>query len=187
MQQSETNYDKIYTVPAKLELAILDSRESFNQLTHKEKMYAYMMYKSSWAGAPIISKQISPESHYLMKLFSRLFNEHNVYALKNNYTEDPNLVHLVNYVAMLFSNMGNYLSFGDTKFVPRMTRTDMDYLMRKYFVDYVTDYEKVADQMFSLDDGNKTLGYPPNGITMYFSLNMTQEEIKIVDKYVIFK
>lgn len=184
---TEPQFDKIHTVPEKLELGVLDARDSFNQLTQKEKLYSYFMYKASWAGSNIIAKQISHESCQLIKLFTSIFSDINVYALKTHYVECPSLVHFINYVASVFSNMGNYMSYGDTKIVPRMTRKEMDDIFKTYFNKYLSEYDKVADVIFSLSDKEKTLGYPLHATTTYFSDNFDDKDVKLVDAYVVYK
>ena len=64
-----------YLTPHELAIGVLDSQAAFNQLTQKEKLYAYYMYKASWAGAEIVQRQISDESPQIIKLFTDIFSE----------------------------------------------------------------------------------------------------------------
>jgi dipeptidyl-peptidase-3 len=52
----------------------LDFIESFEQLTHDEKLYCYHFQKACWQGAPIVLFQISYESPALFIVFQTFFS-----------------------------------------------------------------------------------------------------------------
>jgi dipeptidyl-peptidase III len=176
-------FDLIHHLPSLPEFMFMDSKTTFDQLTESEKLYAYSLYKASWEAAPIVSMQISPESYGIVKLFENMFDRYNPHIVNTQY---PNMKHFLNYVAYVMCNSGNYMSHGDTKFLPRMSKDDMDKLVKDNFDEFYEEYKQFADIIFSLNDKEKTLGYPDNSTTMYFQ-NMTLEECKIVDLYVGFK
>lgn len=77
------------------------------------------------------------ESPKLLKLFIEIFSKNNI-----NITDitDTSLNNFINYVALVFANCGNYLSYGDTKFVPRMTKAEMKSIIVQYFPSYFDNY-----------------------------------------------
>ena len=52
----------------------LDYSKSFEQLTEKEKLYAYYLNKACWAGIPISLFQISYESPAIFIIFQQFFS-----------------------------------------------------------------------------------------------------------------
>lgn len=94
-------------------------------LSDKEKNYAYFLSKASWAGVKMIMHQICYESPALFLLFQAFFQEQDFFKVETAAaqagvsTEDWKK--FVSYVAGFYSNLGNYHSFGDMKFVPDLS------------------------------------------------------------------
>lgn len=74
------------------------------------------------------------------------------------------------YASTFYSNMGNYKSFGDTKFIPAVTADKM-----KAFVDCSEAYKKdrqaidsiweaIGEKMYSLKPFERQIGFPPEVI-----------------------
>jgi dipeptidyl-peptidase-3 len=177
-------YDNIHTTPETLNLVFLDSENAFNQLSDKEKLYAYAMYKASWSGAMIVARQVSPTSKKIFKLFYNMFKYFDMTLFEK---KDDKINHFLNYIALIFSNFGNYQSHGDNKFIPRLSIDDFRYIVEKYFPGYYEKYIKLENDIFSLSEQIKYLGYPCNGVTSYFSHDMNIDECKLCDDYVIYK
>lgn len=116
------NISEQFLVPEKLNIRSLNPSKGFNTLTEKEKNYAHCMSKASWAGAPIVSKQVSPESNQIITYFIIQFREipvEDARKILRAHFSEPDIDGFFNYVGMLFGNSGNYVSFGDRKFIPR--------------------------------------------------------------------
>lgn len=173
-------FNTIFTIPNELNLSFLDSETSFEQLSLDEKLYAYAMYKASWAGSLIVARQTSPESERLIRFFTMILRETELNKLLD--LNDSCIKHFLNYVTMLFGNLGNYLSFGDSKFIPQLTEEQFKNVIIEYFPPYYNMYLELEHSIFSLDSTDKYLGYPPQ-ITTYFSQNMSEDECKMVDRY----
>lgn len=169
--------DPIHSVPDRLEISTLDARVSFNQLDPNERLYAYYMYKASWAGASIVASQISIESPKIVDLFLKIFSKYNIYKIDI----DENLV---NYVAQILGEAGNYQSCGDSKIIPRITKDQFRNAMLTHFPDFLEEYDQLEEAIFSLQSNEKFLGYGPDNVTTYFSANMTREDALIVDRYI---
>ncbi|CAE7107469.1 unnamed protein product [Rhizoctonia solani] len=108
-------------------LCSLAIKDSFNQLTEKEKLYTHWVGAAAWAGARIVQEQWTPEAQSLYDLLISIFssddgqNIADLTDLKNKSgLDEEEWVLLVEYVAQVFSNLVNYKSFGFTKFVPRV-------------------------------------------------------------------
>lgn len=172
---------KIHLTPEKLNLGILDSHYAFNQLSDREKLYAYWTYKACWAGYHIVNKQISNESENIIKLFIQMFSQYNLRKLGNN---NSSLNAVINYAAYCFSNAGNYLSFGDSKFIPRISPQEFRQVMQTYFQEHLSAYDLLEEQIYSIDSSKRYLGYFPEGTTKYFSPNMSKDECKFVDEFI---
>lgn len=181
----------IYTVPEKLNLVAIKGKDVYNQLTSKEKNYVYNMYKASWAGALIVARQTSVESEELIRIIKLAFNEKSLNEMKaickNNNISDINVSDFLNYFAMICGNLGNYRSYGDTKIIPRLDKLIMIQIFNLCFPNVAKQFTLIIDKIYSIDDNEKLLGYPPNNTSGYFSNNLTKEEIDVLDKYVIEK
>lgn len=156
---AESQENKIHILQNKLNIVSLDPYQTFQQFTEKEKKYAYHMYKASWAGYMIVSKQISHESSKLIELFIDIFSTDYAKQLlsfiqSNEYIfSHVNL--FLNYVATVLSNAGNYLSYGDTKFIPNMTKEDMRSIFTSHFPTFIPRYIELEDIIFSLNENEK--------------------------------
>jgi dipeptidyl-peptidase-3 len=82
---------------------------------------------ASWHGALICLEQTSTESPALFGLFQRLFSCQSVDALRasavgggDGAVSAVDFERFLRFAASFYGNMGNYLSFGDTKLVPNL-------------------------------------------------------------------
>jgi len=104
----------------------LEVREAFERLSTKEKLYLHHLSAASWLGAQVSLDQTSPESPAIFELFQRTFlAAGSLEALRRaavggGTVSETEYGWFLEYAATFYGNMGNYLSFGDTKFVPRL-------------------------------------------------------------------
>ncbi|GFR99722.1 dipeptidyl peptidase 3 [Elysia marginata] len=186
-----------YIVPINTDVALLDCQEAFNGLTEKEKLYAHHLAQAGFKGGLIVLFQTSPESPGIFVLLQKLFGtqspeEISTLALSNGFSEDDVKAFLM-YAAAFYANMGNYKSFGDTKFVPNVDKVKVERLIKasKAFQDNATllqslwDY--VKDRMFSLDNGQAELGLGDKGTTTYYSANCTETDANIAQEFMTSK
>ncbi|XP_060679496.1 dipeptidyl peptidase 3 [Hemiscyllium ocellatum] len=93
------------------------------------------------------------------------------------------------YAAGVYSNMGNYKSFGDTKFVPNLPQEKFKALVwnsaaYKQKPGEIECLWRVCGQLiFSLDDRQKQLGLGEKGITTYFSGNCALKDAELAQKF----
>jgi dipeptidyl-peptidase-3 len=166
----------------------LKCKEAFNQLSDKEKKYCYYLSNASWEGSLICLFQCSIESPYLFLLFQKLFS---IVPPEKLYLDDFNrndIDNFLEYVAEFYSNMGNYNSFGDDKFCPKVDKEVFKNIVKKY-LNPSNKYDKILLDMLDeftevIYSNPKTkLGFPPNEISTYYSKNVTEDEIKLVQEF----
>ena len=166
----------------------------WNQLTEKEKNYAYYLSEASWAGAKMVLHQISYEGPALFLMFHAFFQDKNHDELKRYVVNDLTITAddykaFLAYAAAFYQNMGNYRSFGSMKFIPEMSptkfltilKTNPLYLRQntekgqqyKKLIDEL--YTQVEEEIFNINKPFKQLGYPSDGgVTAYFGNNMSK-------------
>lgn len=170
----------------------LKCKEAFNQLTEKEKKYCYYLSHASWEGALICLFQCSIESPYLFLVFQKLFTIITPEKLYLDEFDRNDIDKFLEYAAEFYSNMGNYNSFGDDKFCPKIDKECFKNIIRKY-LDMSQSYDKILlnmlDEFTEIIYANpKTkLGFPPNEISTYYSKNLTEDEIKLVQEFMELK
>lgn len=177
-----------YKVKQNIPTPYLDISSQFEKLTKDERLYAYWLQRASWSGALITARQISPESEDLILFFNNLFKKmdpEKVYDTIQNSVSKAAADGFFNYVAYVFGNMGNYLSFGDKKFIPSLGRKVFKQCIESIDSSLLKEYMGLEQAIFSVDRHNKILGYPPNGITTYYSPNMTKEEVDTIDRFMM--
>lgn len=112
-----------HSIPTTTPVVTLDASDAFLLLSEREKLYAYWMGQASWKGSLICLTQCSPESQTLFALLLAVFSAQPIQDLiskaRDNGIEQHEIDDILMYSAAFLSNMGNYKSFGDTKFIPQ--------------------------------------------------------------------
>ena len=110
-----------HVIPLATPLSSLQAGEAFAGLSAGEQLYCHYLARAAWEGGPICLIQTSPESVPIFLLLKELFSRQTLSSLRaavqDSVTEDE-FTALLLYTAALFTNMGNYKGFGDTKIVP---------------------------------------------------------------------
>lgn len=167
----------------------LKCSEAFNLLTDFEKNYAYYLSKASWEGSKICLFQCSNESPLLFILFQRLFNKISSESILNKYKES---YQFMEFASCFYSNMGNYNSFGDDKFIPKISKENFMKIFADNF-DEKNPYDNILlnhlkehiEDIYS--NPKSKLGFPPNEVTTYYSNNISEDEIKIIQEFMEIK
>lgn len=136
-----------------IEIRPLDYSNSFEQLTEKEKLYAYYLNKACWAGIPISMYQISYESPAIFIIFQTFFTSFENDDIEEKILENKNISKLefdkfMLYVINFYSNYGNYYSFGHGKIIPKISQEKFEETSKtspKY-----EDFSKIYDKIKSL-------------------------------------
>uniref|UniRef100_A0A8C8GIY6 Dipeptidyl peptidase 3 n=1 Tax=Oncorhynchus tshawytscha TaxID=74940 RepID=A0A8C8GIY6_ONCTS len=188
-----TMVDSQYYLPNDIGISALDCTEAFRLLSPREQLYAHYLSRSAWYGGLAVLLQTSPESASIFVLLQRLFRKQPPAQLGNVATAaglspEEYQAFLV-YAAGLYANMGNYKSFGDTKFIPNLPKENLKALVwqSQAFQDSPSEMEALWDScstlLYSLEDKQKQLGLGDKGITTYFSGNCCLEDAELAQKF----
>lgn len=167
----------------------IDCAHAWENLTAREKLYAHFLSAASWAGAPVAAHQCSRESATLLWLVQRCFRGPRavsgvVAAVAAEVGSADVAARFVEYAASVLGNLGNYLNFGDTKFVPRLTRAQFVACVRAATggdAESVRRAEGVCAAVFALSPARvRHLGFDAAGVTSYYSADVTQREAEAV-------
>nr|XP_026486159.1 dipeptidyl peptidase 3 [Vanessa tameamea] len=183
----------IYLLPNNQRFVELDSSQAFENLTNQEKLYAHYLSKAAWNGGLIVLLQTSPESPKIFSLLHRIFLAEPLDDLKKSaigagVAEDDFQAFLV-YAGGLFANSGNYKGFGDTKFIPNLSKETFESIIKASKA-YANDnihitklWENTKDAIFSIAPRLTSLGLSDKGVTTYFSSNCTEEDSNLVNDW----
>ncbi|ODV84671.1 hypothetical protein CANARDRAFT_8252 [[Candida] arabinofermentans NRRL YB-2248] len=173
-----------YYADSKAPITNLTAKKFFEQLTEKEKLYAHYMSKAGHWGSRVVLRSVSPESE---TIFDLILTIHKV--IKGDYTSlkshlgEEAVQFYLEYASQFLANLGNYKSFGDVKFIPRISEGDFETL-----VEFVNDetslqlFEQVKDIIYAVDDKNAILGWADKGhVTGYYLNAVSMEEAKAVN------
>uniref|UniRef100_H3DLJ9 Dipeptidyl peptidase 3 n=1 Tax=Tetraodon nigroviridis TaxID=99883 RepID=H3DLJ9_TETNG len=185
--------DSQYYLPNDVGVSALDCAEAFRLLSPQEKMYAHYMSRAAWYGGLAVLLQTSPESADIFVLLQRIFRKQTPAQLEPVATAaglspEEYQAFLV-YAAGLYANMGNYKSFGDTKFIPNLPKDKLEALVKasQAFQEQPSEMEALwrgcSCSMYSLEDRQKQLGLGDKGITTYFSGNCCLEDAELAQKF----
>lgn len=185
--------DSQYFLPNDIGISALDCGEAFRLLSPQEKMYAHYLSRAAWYGGLAVLLQTSPESADIFVLLQRIFRKQTpaqleVVATAAGLSAEEYQAFLV-YAAGLYANMGNYKSFGDTKFIPNLPKDQLQALLKasQAFQEQPAEMEalwsRCSGLLFSLEDRQKQLGLGDKGTTTYFSGNCCLEDAELAQKF----
>ncbi|XP_055987906.1 dipeptidyl peptidase 3 isoform X3 [Sorex fumeus] len=169
--------DTQYILPNDIGVSSLDCREAFRLLSPSERLYAHHLSRAAWYGGLAVLLQTSPEAPYIYALLSRLFraqdpDELRQHALAEGLSEEEFQAFLV-YTAGVYSNMGNYKSFGDTKFVPNLPKEKLERVIlgskaaQQHPEEVRGLWQTCGDLMFSLEPRLRHLGLGKENLSAY--------------------
>ncbi|KAG7854734.1 hypothetical protein KL919_005016 [Ogataea angusta] len=165
-------------------IARLSAKTYFQQLSRNEKLYAHYMAKAGHWGTRAVLRSVSPESEqiYDLILATHAAVKADYSGLEKHLGKDTVKWYL-EYASQFLGNLGNYKSFGDVKFIPRLAKGDFETL-----VELVNDevclqlFEQVKDDMYALDSKRVLLGWPAEGhVTGYYLNTLTKAEVEAVN------
>lgn len=176
----------LHTVPKKVPYLALRVAEAFNALTPQERLYAHYLQRASWAGLAICAEQLSVESRPLLQRFYALFKAHPPASLRTLVTSPPHSIleesfqHVLEYAALLYTNSGNYQSFGDSKFIPRCPPS----VLSTVFSAAGQPLDRaLLEAVYDLSPSKLSLGFPTQGVTAYYSPDITKEDVELANAF----
>ena len=178
--------NEIYYVPEEVLAGDLKVGGILSQLTEKEKKYATYLHLSAFAMFPILADSLSKESlsiHAFLSAYLLSIKPSDAHTAIINPTEENRIFRqLINYSAVFYLNSSNYLGFGDTKFIPRMTQEELHTFISKTSPTILPLLDNCIESMFSLEpESIRSLGFSPHGVTQYYKPEtLLQDEAKAV-------
>lgn len=181
----------VHTIPTDTGVVVLEASTAFNGLTAKEQAYALGLSKADWEGAKICLIQCSPESASIFALLQLAFSAQPVSELcaaaKAKGVTDDEVAEIMIYCASIYGNLGNYKSFGDTKFVPAAP----PHRFRLFLSSSGADagalerlWQSCATRMYSLAPRQRQLGLgATKGISTYFSANCDEGDADLAGRF----
>jgi dipeptidyl-peptidase-3 len=170
-------------LPTGLEVGDLHVEKILAGLSPAQTAYATYLSLASWAGFPVLAAQISVESfaiHRFLSTFLRVYPRDLLVAGAGQ--PGSNLFYLLEYAATFYYNGANYVGFGDTKFLPRVEKDALVELVSPYPA-LSAMLDSVIDAIYAVDLPLRSLGWPPLGVTSYYSpSDFTEAEQVAVDK-----
>jgi len=178
---SSSSSSSQFTISRETPVYLLDCAKAFETLTPEEQLYAHYLLEASFGGSPAVLFQTSPESPLLVSLFLRYLSA----APADTLAALPEDLKV--YLSHVFTNMGNYKSFGDSKFVPALPKDDLEALLRQspVWASHLQGlWAQVGEAVYSTADREQQLGFgPTDGISTYYSLDVLKDEASLVQKF----
>lgn len=164
-------------------IARLSATKYFNQLTNREKLYAHYFSKAGHWGSRAVLRSVSPESEGIFDLIIAIHKKIDGDYKKLKNIDECIITKYLEYASQVLSNLGNYKSFGDSKFIPRLTAEEFQLIIDDINDKEITErFSKVKDPIFSLDDKIAMLGSPEDGHVSGYYLNVvTKIEGEAID------
>jgi len=188
----------VHTIPLETPVVSLEASKAFAMLTPREQHYAYYLGRADWEGAKICLLQCSVESVPIFCLLQLVFSSQPIDEIKANAAAaaDVNLTkeeidEVFMYAAAFYGNMGNYKSFGDTKFVPSLS-VDRFHAFLQSVITSTTErasaieslWQESYQRMYSLTPRQQQMGLGADkGISTYFSSNCDDTDAKLANAF----
>ncbi|KAB8339182.1 hypothetical protein FH972_022117 [Carpinus fangiana] len=159
----------------------------FDALNEKEKLYAHHLSVACFAGTRVVLRQVSAESEHIYDLIVELYNHSKgdwASLQKESGLDSDEFKAFLNYAAQFLGNGGNFKSFGDSKFIPRIPQRQFKALATS--TARARDlYAKIEENLYFTDEDHSLLGYPDKHVSNYYpdSPDITQEEITVLSDF----
>lgn len=170
-------------------VCLLEIAAHFDTLSPKEKLYAHHISRAAFLGTRVTLRQVSPESESIYDLIITLYK-----AVGGDWKKlasetgvsDGDVKYWLEYAAGILSSLGNYKSFGDAKFIPRIPQEELAKLAA-YNCDAKKHFDSVSEAIYSTSpEARNLLGYPDAGhVSAYYpdSPGITKAEIDAVQAF----
>ncbi|CAH6721066.1 probable dipeptidyl peptidase 3 [[Candida] jaroonii] len=164
----------------------LSAKKHFKDLDTKAQLYAHHLSKASFWGTRVVSRSISPESERLYDLILSIHKKINAKSnedyIKSIPIDKQNVIYYLEYSSQVLSNLGNYKSFGDKKFIPQLPQSEFDELIKAVNDESISEiYESIRDSIY--DTSVQLLGWPEHGqlSSYYVGKLITKKEVDAVN------
>lgn len=162
----------------------LSAKKHFDELSAQEKRYAHYLSRASHWGTRAVLRSVSPESESIYSLIIAIHE-----SVKGDYSKlksdcgDQVVKTYLEYASQFLSNLGNYKSFGDTKFIPRISREGFAELVTALNNPSVKQiWLEVNEAIYTINDKSKMLGWPDKGhVTGYYINSISKNEAESIN------
>ncbi|SAM03646.1 hypothetical protein [Absidia glauca] len=182
-----------YLADQKAPFSCLEAKPFFESLDNKQKLYAHYMSRAAFEGTRIIITQTNPRAEAIYDLILKVFSNKqgqltNVEQLKQrSQVSSEAFDNLLQYSGQFLGNLSNYKSFGDEKFIPRISPEDFEKVVAASELkdEALALFHQSKDELYNVEPvARNLLGYPDDGhLSGYYSDNVTKEDIKSVQAY----
>ncbi|ORZ10408.1 dipeptidyl peptidase III [Absidia repens] len=173
--------------------SLLEAKPFFNSLNNKEKTYAHYMSRAAFEGTRIIIAQTNPAAEAIYDLVLKVFSKKqgelaDVIELEKKSGVSPAAFEdLLQYVGQFLGNLSNYKSFGDEKFIPRISCEDFEKVVAasEFKDEALALFQETKNEIYNVEPvSHNLLGYPDDGhLSGYYSDNVTKDDIIRVQSY----
>jgi dipeptidyl-peptidase-3 len=168
----------------------LSAKKNFEQLsTEKEKLYAHYLSRASHLGTRAVLRSVSPESEDIYELILKIHNQlgkpssNDEYIEKLSQIDSTTVLKYLEYASQFLSNLGNYKSFGDKKFIPSIVEDEFAKLVASINDAGITQlYDSVKSKIYDTSAG--LLGWRDQGhVSAYYPgvLYPSKSEIELIN------
>ncbi|KAK7198855.1 metallo-peptidase, Clan M-, Family M49 [Novymonas esmeraldas] len=183
--------EKLYVTPRAVPLCTLAIASAFEPLTAKQRLYAHHMISAGWSSIAVVAEQVSPESLPLLRLFYSVLSpqelpEYRRRCVSLGGATEEEVDQFLEYFAMVYTNAGNYISFGDTKFIPSIPKEKFASLVSSSAGQPTLD-PALLDAIYDLREDKRTLGFPSKGVSAYYGPTITHEDIVAANDFLAAK
>jgi dipeptidyl-peptidase-3 len=161
----------------------------FESLNVKQRFYAHHLSRACWHGTNIVLSQVSAVSPSLFQLAMSLFRHIPLPVLQQKCS--GTLVTQLEWSSFemfwvqFLGNLGNYLSFGDSKFIPALSESQFSRIIQESGHEpSICLWRKIKSEVYSLTPREAYLGLPPDHTSAYYTENVTNDDISFVQKWI---
>ncbi|GAA5805626.1 hypothetical protein HPULCUR_011147 [Helicostylum pulchrum] len=170
----------------------LEAKPFFETLSLKEKKYAHYMSRAAFEGTRIIITQTNPNAvaiyDMILKTFSNadgnMINTETLFKASGVSAET--FEQFLQYSAQFLGNLSNYKSFGDEKFIPRLSEQDFAKIISgSGSKEAIELFEQSKQELYSVEPiARNLIGFPEDGhISGYYSQNISKSDILLVQGF----
>lgn len=166
----------------------LEARSHFLGLSPKEQSYAHFLSRASFHGSRICLRQASPHAEDIFDLLLAVFGDKvDLAALKAaSGVSDTAFGQFLDYAAQFLSNLGEYKTFGDVKFVPRVSSEDFAKIVSASGSQRAIELfakTRVAIYAEGAKESELHLGFPEDGhVSNFYDPKISKADIKDVQE-----
>lgn len=161
-------------------LSLIPCKHAWSQLDDEEKLYVHYLNQANWSSFPISVIQCSVEAPGIFLALLKMFKTtSHADIMSKAAVSDEAKTQFDNYIAAFLTNGGNYLSFGDRKFIPECSKEDFEKIVRASGVEDLLQFIPI---IYDTTPSLLNYGIPPKGCTAYYSPDITEEEINHVNR-----